>query len=74
MDRNLEPDRARSARYEEGYRRYRSLYADLREMQGRINELAEVYARNEAEDGLYFEVQVWDPEILEHWRAVHDIP
>jgi len=39
-----------------------------------IHELAEVYARNEAEDGLYFEVQVWDPEILEHWRAVHDIP
>lgn len=39
-----------------------------------IYELAEVYARNEAEDGLYFEVQVWDPDILEHWRAVHDIP
>ena len=39
-----------------------------------IHELAEVYARNEAEDGLYFEVQVWDLEILEHWKAVHDIP
>ena len=38
-----------------------------------IHEIAEVYARNNDEDGLYFEVQVWDPEILEHWRETHDI-
>jgi hypothetical protein len=36
-----------------------------------INELAEVYGRHAAEDGLYFEVQVWDPEILEHWIKGH---
>jgi hypothetical protein len=39
-----------------------------------IREIAEVYARNKEEDGLYFEVQVWDTEILEQWRKTHDIP
>jgi hypothetical protein len=39
-----------------------------------IRELAEVYARNAAEEGLNFEVQVWDPEILEHWRAGRAVP
>ena len=39
-----------------------------------IHEMAEVYARNNDEDGLCFEVQVWDPDILEHWRKTHDIP
>lgn len=39
-----------------------------------IQEIAEVYARHEEEDDLYFEVQVWDPEILDHWKDAHDIP
>jgi hypothetical protein len=34
-----------------------------------VDELPEVYLRNATEDGLCFEVQVWDPEILEHWKA-----
>lgn len=36
-----------------------------------IRELAEVYERHKGEDDLYFEVQVWDSEILDRWRAVH---
>lgn len=39
-----------------------------------IREIAEVYARHHEEDDLYFEVQVWDSEILDHWREAHDIP
>lgn len=39
-----------------------------------IHELAEVYARNQEEDGLYFEVQVWDPEILTLWKEAHGVP
>jgi len=38
-----------------------------------IRELAEIYARHEEDGGLYFEVQVWDPGILERWREVHDV-
>ena len=33
-----------------------------------IDELAEVYARHQEEDDLSFEVQVWDPKILERCR------
>ena len=38
-----------------------------------IHELAEMYARNKNEEGLYFEVQVWDTEILEQWKNAHNI-
>lgn len=38
-----------------------------------IGEIAGVYERHKGEDALYFEVQVWDPEILDEWRGAHDI-
>ncbi|MFN2201712.1 MAG: hypothetical protein ACK2UO_10920 [Caldilineaceae bacterium] len=39
-----------------------------------IQEIAAVYARHQAEDDLYFEVQVWDSEVLERWKAAHKNP
>jgi hypothetical protein len=39
-----------------------------------IREIAEIYERHNGEGELYFEVQVWDPEILDGWRRTHDIP
>lgn len=38
-----------------------------------LRELHEVYQRHKDEESLYFEVQVWDPEILEKWLRSHDI-
>jgi hypothetical protein len=37
-----------------------------------IREIAEVYDRHKDEKDLYFEIQVWDPEILVRWRDAHD--
>jgi hypothetical protein len=39
-----------------------------------IRELAEVYARHQGEDDLYFEVQVWDPTILDPWKETRGLP
>ena len=36
-----------------------------------IHEVAEVYARHKEVDELCFEVQVWDSEILQHWKETH---
>ena len=38
-----------------------------------IQEIIDLYRRHEDDDDLYFEVQVWDPDILEIWRRSHDI-
>lgn len=38
-----------------------------------IQEIVDLYQRHKGEDDLYFEVQVWDPEILEIWRRSHEI-